>query len=42
VRLSTRLGLERVAKTVGPSFGDMLRDDIRKRRRRADRLEARP
>ena len=42
VRLSSRLGLERVAKDIGPSFGDLLRDDIRKRRRRAERLEARP
>lgn len=42
VRLSTRLGLERVAKDVGPTLGDMLRADINKRRRRAERLEARP
>jgi hypothetical protein len=36
VRLSSRLGLERVAKAVGPSLGDMLRDDIRKRQRRLE------
>jgi hypothetical protein len=41
VRLSTRLGLERVAKDIGgPSLGDMLKADIAKRRRRAERLEA--
>jgi hypothetical protein len=42
VRLSTRLGLERVPKDVGgPSLGDMLRADINKRRRRERRrLEA--
>jgi hypothetical protein len=46
MRLSSRLGLERVAKDIGgQSFGDMLRADINKRRRRAERperLEARP
>jgi hypothetical protein len=40
VRLSTRLGIERIAKNIGPSFGDLLRDDIRRRRRRAGRKEA--
>jgi hypothetical protein len=40
VRLSTRLGIARIAKNIGPSFGDLLRDDIRKRRRRAGRKEA--
>jgi hypothetical protein len=35
VRLSTRLGLERVQKDVGgPSLGDMLRADLDKNRRR--------
>jgi hypothetical protein len=41
VRLSQRLGIERIPKDVGgPSLGDMLKADLRTQRRRRQRLEA--
>lgn len=41
VRLSSRLGIERVPKDIGgPSLGDMLKADLKRRQRSRERLEA--
>jgi hypothetical protein len=39
VRLSSRLGLERVPKDAGPTFSDLWRADIEERRRVAEAKE---
>jgi hypothetical protein len=42
VRVASRLGLQRRAKDIGPTLGDLLREDIRQQREAAAHVEGEP
>jgi hypothetical protein len=39
VRLATRLGIERIPREIGPSLGELLREDLRQQREAAARAQ---